>query len=136
MSTPVSDLKMRLREFLSAPQASNEFRLWFLAQLRSVHKANDSELESLVHAVQRALSDAAQGACDTEELRDVLTFLVDEPMVEASGSAFVFVEANYFVGSYVTFQQSSFSASGSVVRQLDGGQPTSSWRSAADCPAA
>lgn len=134
MSPSVSDLKNRLREFLSSPQANKEFRTWFLSQLRSVHKANDPELESLVHAVQRMLSDAAQGDCNAEELRDALAFVVDCPELFPATASVAFIETEV-PGAYIAFQQSSFSASGSYASDRD--HATSSWRTAAaPCSAA
>ena len=75
-----SELKSRLRKFLADPQAETEFRTWFASLLIDIHQENDAEVESLVHAIHVAFSDAAEGLYTPAELRGLLVSLSREPI--------------------------------------------------------
>ena len=75
MPASVNVLKERLRDFLHEPSLESEFRVWFAHELRNAHKSEDMELESLLHTVQRAFSDAAAGRYSPAELTEFLTDL-------------------------------------------------------------
>lgn len=93
MSTSVNVLKERLREFLADPSLESEFRVWFVNELRNAHLEDDKELESLLHTIQRAFSDAAEGLCTPAELNDFLTDL-SAPVVPSQVVPFYFSGSN------------------------------------------
>lgn len=74
------ELKRRLREFLADPRADKEFRPWFASLLIDKQEERDENLETLVHAIHRAFSDAAEGLYSPQELRSLLLSLSQEPI--------------------------------------------------------
>ncbi|MGA8529559.1 MAG: hypothetical protein WB622_07590, partial [Acidobacteriaceae bacterium] len=68
MSTSFSDLTTRVLGFLADPKSSPDFPTWFASQLAEVHNANDPELETAMHAIQRAFSEGAEGLYTPDSL--------------------------------------------------------------------
>jgi hypothetical protein len=75
MAIASDELRKRLRKFLADPKSDQEFSVWFAYELRDAHKAADPALESLLHAIQRAFSFAADGTYSPAELRSALSSL-------------------------------------------------------------
>lgn len=75
MATSTSELKSRLRNFLTDPRANEEFRPWFASLLIG---PNAPDVEALVHAIHLAFSDAAEGMYSPDELRAQLADLAKE----------------------------------------------------------
>jgi hypothetical protein len=95
MSTSVNDLKKQLQKFLADPSADQEFRVWLAFALRNSHKANNPELEGLLHGIEQAFSEASDGHHTPEELRALLAPLAQEPIAvnQMISQAFVFSQS-------------------------------------------
>jgi hypothetical protein len=70
-----TELKSRLQKFLADPKADNDFRYWFASLMT---QQNDADLDALVHEIDSAFSDAAEGVYTPHELRAYLSSLVTE----------------------------------------------------------
>ena len=82
MATSVSDLKERLRNFLSGDLPEQEFRVWFALALRDASAGNDPALESLAHSIQRVFVDAADGFYDPAQAKELLSYLSKQEAAE------------------------------------------------------
>jgi hypothetical protein len=108
MATSANELKRRLRKFLVNPESGQEFRVWFAYELRDAHKANDPVFESLVHAIQRAFTNAAESSCTPAELHSVLVELSSDAI---GLNQMITVPASAFAQSVNHFEETAFPAS-------------------------
>jgi len=92
MVTSVSNLKDRLRNFLSGDLPEQEFRVWFALALRDASAGNDPALESLAHSIQRVFADAADGLYTANQAKEVLSYMAEQEIVPTSD-----LSARYFV---------------------------------------
>jgi hypothetical protein len=128
-----NDLRDRLQKFLADPQTNGDFRLWFASLLADVRNENSVEVESLVHAIHLAFSDAAEGLYTPEQLREHLAELAKPEKGESAPATYIVAVRNgpVFFGYSENISQSSCgvpSASGAFYSQV----PTSQGSSFAD----
>jgi hypothetical protein len=116
MPTSFSDLKKRVLGYLADPTSDPEFPVWFAVELGEVNNANDPELETAMHAVSRAFSEAEQGRYTRESLAVAVTDYLSqfEPPQEQTEARMRFYTLPLFAfGSQSASQVVRFSASGS-----------------------
>lgn len=118
-----TELKSRLRTFLTDPRANEDFRPWFASLLADVQNENSVEVESLVHSIHQAFSDAAEGAYTPEQLKEHLAELAKPEKGEAAPAIYVVAVRNgpVFFGYSENVSQSSCglpSASGAFYSQV------------------
>lgn len=126
-----NELRSRLREFLADPRTNVNFRPWFASLLADVQNENSVEVESLVHSIHQAFSDAAEGLYTPEQLREHLGDLAKPEKSESAPTVYRVAVGNgpVFFGYYENVSQTSSgrpSASGAFYSQVPTSQALNS----------
>lgn len=77
-----SEVRQKLRAFLSRQLSLDDFEDWLVAQSWNMHIDSSAEARDLVSSIELALSEHSNGHLDASELRTKLFKVLDQIVVE------------------------------------------------------